>query len=332
MNATPVPERSPTPPEGNAVRLASAITRGWVALYTRGVSPEAAHRRRTEIDSDLWEQRTEALTAGTQRVRLAVEVTSRLLRGMPADIAWRSHMEGSFMSISIPANRWVGLLFLFTIVLTVVSTLPGYDTRPELWESQMRDISNTSSTTTNLTHGFQALAGIALIAAAGLFTHLLRGHNPLLASISGYGLAATGILTVGTSAMYTVMIELSRQWAENPAANAAIGDTARAFGLGATHFNMAGALVLVLSVGSMAVVTVRAKLVPAWASLLPAIGVPAFISSAFISFAVIGDSGDGFVWITAMVGLMCSAAWLIVAGIALVSRRDVHPAVAPITV
>lgn len=67
---------------------AATTIRAWVALYTRGLHADVADDRRAEIEADLWDEVDMASkvgeTAGLGRRRI-----SRLIRGMPADVAWR---------------------------------------------------------------------------------------------------------------------------------------------------------------------------------------------------------------------------------------------------
>jgi hypothetical protein len=58
------------------------FTRSWVARYTGGLSEKVGDRRRSEIESDLYEQTKEG-TGG---------VLGRCLRGIPADLWWRVRM------------------------------------------------------------------------------------------------------------------------------------------------------------------------------------------------------------------------------------------------
>jgi cytochrome b6-f complex iron-sulfur subunit len=64
--------------------LAVWITRAWTRVFTLGLAG-LGKERRDQLDSDLWEQTHDA-TAGRA---VAFSVLSRLVRGMPADIAWR---------------------------------------------------------------------------------------------------------------------------------------------------------------------------------------------------------------------------------------------------
>ncbi len=77
------------------VTFASSLTRGWVRLYTRGVSPPARTRRRAEVDSDLWEQADEGRESGRRAFETALAILARLLFGMPADLSWRLEHRGS---------------------------------------------------------------------------------------------------------------------------------------------------------------------------------------------------------------------------------------------
>jgi hypothetical protein len=70
--------------EDGSVRL----VRGWVQLYTRGLPDGVRDGRRDELEADLWDEAAEAADLGNERL-IGRARLSRLLRGMPADIAWR---------------------------------------------------------------------------------------------------------------------------------------------------------------------------------------------------------------------------------------------------
>ncbi len=61
------------------------VARSWSAIYTRGLPPEEAERRRDEIRSDLFEH---AACAGATPAQ-QVHVLGRVLWGIPADLSWR---------------------------------------------------------------------------------------------------------------------------------------------------------------------------------------------------------------------------------------------------
>ncbi|MGK2965730.1 MAG: hypothetical protein ACSLFM_08985 [Tepidiformaceae bacterium] len=316
---------SPAAPESRTSGFAVALTRAWVALYTRGTDPEAALRRRSEIESDLWEQREEARATGRHPLRHATDVSGRLVRGMPADIAWRSNMEGPLMSFSIPANRGAGILFLITIVLLFIATsIPGYDAGADGWDSEMRRIDDLSTTATSVNTVVQVLTGLALVLAAGAFGHFFRQHHPLLASVASFSLAAAGILTFATSASYGVMVEYSREWVDDPASGASAATTARAFAIIMTALGYSAMLCLLTGVATMSVIVTRADLAPAWTKWL-AIGAVTAVVAGLGASALTNDGADTFAWISVMSGLLLSVTWLLVTGIALIAR-DSKPA------
>jgi hypothetical protein len=68
------------------LRAAMALAGRWVALSTIGLPREVSERRRSELESDVWET-MHARSSDGSPVAL-MEVVDRLVRGVPADIAW----------------------------------------------------------------------------------------------------------------------------------------------------------------------------------------------------------------------------------------------------
>ena len=67
------------------MRLAAALVRAWVAIYTWALSDDERRARRDEIESDLWES-----SHGDPAARAtALAVVGRLVRGVPDDLGWR---------------------------------------------------------------------------------------------------------------------------------------------------------------------------------------------------------------------------------------------------
>lgn len=62
----------------------------WVRRYTRGLPLQVAERRIGEIDADLYDHIQHGRDHGDPDGRLARSILSRLLRGLPADLVWRS--------------------------------------------------------------------------------------------------------------------------------------------------------------------------------------------------------------------------------------------------
>jgi len=75
--------------------LAAGLTRSWVRVYTRGVSPDLRERRQAEIESDLWEHESAAREAGAPLGAVALEFLGRLVLGVPADLSWRLEHRGA---------------------------------------------------------------------------------------------------------------------------------------------------------------------------------------------------------------------------------------------
>jgi hypothetical protein len=70
-----------------------ALIKWWVDAYTRTAPPDAAEARRAEMESDLFEEIAEATARAESGWRLRRRMTSRFLRGIPADVAWRLGTE-----------------------------------------------------------------------------------------------------------------------------------------------------------------------------------------------------------------------------------------------
>jgi hypothetical protein len=78
-------------PTGDREPLAEPSARvvlTWVALYTRGLPAQLADDRRAEIESDLWEASVAAVAHGPP-LPMGGQRLGRLVRGIPADLAWR---------------------------------------------------------------------------------------------------------------------------------------------------------------------------------------------------------------------------------------------------
>ncbi len=114
-----------------ALALSVGMARSWVALYTRGLASEVRDARRSEIDSDLWEQQWLAARLGDPAFGTAIEVLTRMLLGIISDITWRAQAgaptraERSIKMSESPYMRGfvtVGIvLALFMIVAGIAS-------------------------------------------------------------------------------------------------------------------------------------------------------------------------------------------------------------------
>jgi hypothetical protein len=69
-------------------RMAELVAR-WVRFYTRDLPTPIARRRIDEIGADLHDHVAHARADGTGDGRIALEIASRMIRGLAADAAWR---------------------------------------------------------------------------------------------------------------------------------------------------------------------------------------------------------------------------------------------------
>lgn len=113
----------------------------WAAAITRTAGRGAGLDRREEIASDVHEQLTEALSRG-DLFRGSRSVLSRVVRGVPADIAWRVGLE-----LSPTRSAWhlrnpstaITTLFVVMFPVTMVADSSGrrssqlVDYRIPLW-------------------------------------------------------------------------------------------------------------------------------------------------------------------------------------------------------
>jgi hypothetical protein len=77
-----------TTPEHFPSSFACRVARRWVRIYTAFVAPEARARRRTEIDSDLWDQLAEARANQYPMRQTQFDVIRRVTLGVPSDFVW----------------------------------------------------------------------------------------------------------------------------------------------------------------------------------------------------------------------------------------------------
>ena len=72
---------------------AAALVTGWARCYTRRLPPPVAGRRVGEISADLHDHITYERSRGTGDRRIALGLLSRLVRGLAADVSWRSRIR-----------------------------------------------------------------------------------------------------------------------------------------------------------------------------------------------------------------------------------------------
>ena len=84
---------------------AAALVSWWVATYTRQLPGEVGERRRAEVASDLWEQRSAGRQERTPAILVALSILWRMATGMPADLRWRSGQLAAAHRAPPPASR-----------------------------------------------------------------------------------------------------------------------------------------------------------------------------------------------------------------------------------
>ena len=110
-----------------AAALAIAAVRMWTYLYTWGLRPDVATRRRAEIESDLWELQHD--TDVRSNVSHAAHVVARLIGGLPHDLCWR--FEQSAIADMLPRVGMVAATVLFLLAgVWVVPLWSGNTQRP----------------------------------------------------------------------------------------------------------------------------------------------------------------------------------------------------------
>jgi len=87
-------------------RVAAWVLR-WVRFYTRGLAAAVVERRRDEIAADLHDHIDYARANGDADPRIAREIAARMLRGVAADLAWRTHQPKEETSMTKSLRRSV---------------------------------------------------------------------------------------------------------------------------------------------------------------------------------------------------------------------------------
>jgi hypothetical protein len=166
-----------------ALALSVGMTRSGVALYTLGVPLAIRDARRSEIDSDLWEQQWLASRCGDPAFGTAIEVLARMLLGIMSDITWRAQTGLSTRaerSVNVTESWYMRGLLAVGVVVAVLTVLAGIGAAADaLIDPDTAD-------------GDAAFAAVFAIAGvAVLFGLLTSRRNPVL----GIGLVAAGVIT-----------------------------------------------------------------------------------------------------------------------------------------
>ena len=179
---------------GYALRVAEALTRSWVGVYTGGMPPERRILRRVEIESDLWEHAQTARAERQGPFETAREVFGRLVRGTPADLLWRFQKGGWEMQSTFAIERTTGVIMLLIILLGAASFVGGHSTgsgEPYFTNDFPTFARNLGNHTRQLI--FQFALATTLLPAAALLYLTFRPQRR--------GIAAAGALALVTSSV-----------------------------------------------------------------------------------------------------------------------------------
>lgn len=292
--------------------VASNLARLWLRIYCFGLPAEARARRSLELESDLWEHERDCAEREVAPAVAGVEVFSRVVRGMPADLLWRFQLEGPQMNIHIPWERAMGLSLILLVVLAPIAAgIDGYDTSEESWSSELSRLGAISDTQIRLNILFQTLAGLGLIAlGAGIFS-FLQPRARTTATFAGFGLAAAGVLTLGASALYVAFAQMADTYLDGGAGDDLLV-ISRSVALGMQRVAGAAMIVIASSVYILAAGLSRHALVPSGLRWI-ALGSVTCVAGALL--AGVNDSlANIFAWPLFMSGLLLLLVWLFMAG------------------
>jgi hypothetical protein len=104
------------------LRCAIGLVRLWCRVYTWNMSASLAASRRAEIESDLWELQHDP--EAEQSSGAGVQILSRLLMGIPDDVAWR--LESAADGADPLMRRAIALTAAATILVVALWTVPGW--------------------------------------------------------------------------------------------------------------------------------------------------------------------------------------------------------------
>jgi hypothetical protein len=101
-------------------RMSELVGR-WVRFYTRSLPESIAQRRIHEIDADLHDHTEHERARGTGDRRIALSIAARMVRGLAADLSWRSNrreaMSNSTKRSIVRVVLVTGLILLIPAVM-----------------------------------------------------------------------------------------------------------------------------------------------------------------------------------------------------------------------
>jgi hypothetical protein len=107
------------------LKIAVSATRSWTTFYTAGLNENQRGIRLAEIESDLWEHQSWARAEDEPAVDTGFEILSRLLLGIPADLAWRHDATVSGLAPTSKTGARSMMNRLFAAIATVLTIVVG---------------------------------------------------------------------------------------------------------------------------------------------------------------------------------------------------------------
>lgn len=288
--------------------IVPSLTRAWVNLYCIGMTSEARAIRRLEIESDLWEHFADRAAEGVSSALTSVETFSRLLRGVPSDIAWRVQAEGFHMNINIPIERLAGVLLLFLIIPFVAGTaISGYDTGRSGWPDEFQRFAEMSSSGRAATAGLHALIGVLTIAASAILLTSLGERSRRLVALASSLLLVAGVIMLINATVYRSMSHLADEYLAT--GNASLLPTARSLALTVEGLSMVNGTLTTSGLLALGIALVRLGTVPKWTVVLPALG-----AIGPLLWVGLGSAFPDSAWWTIAVTFTLVALWLLICG------------------
>jgi hypothetical protein len=213
--------------------------RGWTQLYTAGAHSAARDARRAQIDSDLWEHAADAQALGRTSRGLAFEVAGRMVRGIPADIAWRLGSGGFEMRSMLVIERGTGLVMLLVSFLIVGAMGgPGISGSEPYFTDDFPAFANDLGSVLRAVI-FRFAVGAAMIPAAGLLYLTFRPYSTAIAAFGAMALVVTSVLFVVGAVVTLELHALAGDWREARAAAGRV-ETMGAFAIMGLGLSFAG--------------------------------------------------------------------------------------------
>ena len=285
------------------------LARAWVRLYCTGMSTARREVRQLEIESDLWEHFADRTAEGVSPALTSVETVSRLLRGVPSDIAWRFQAEGFHVNISFPVERIAGILLLFLIIPFVAGTaISGYDTGASGWQSEFERFADMSSRARGGTGFLHGAIGFATLAGVAILYTSFRDRSARLIALACTFLLAAGLIMLVNAAIYRSMSALADEY--RISGDLSLARDARALALVLEALAMANAAATTSGLLALGGALVRLRMVPRWTLALPAMG-----ALGPILWIVLGSVFPDGAWFAIGIAFMTVALWLLICGV-----------------